>query len=159
MQQDDKMREGEDPMEVDRDLAADSAIALLFSDEGIEQLLATAEGSSDPTTVAAKAVITTMAQVRSQFKQNGVPLRDEVFMGNEGAIAEVLLHVFKLFEKELGVQFSDDDYSRAMDMMTEDAYKILEQEAQQGGMPQDQQMAMPQQGPPQGVAQAVGAMR
>ena len=133
--------EGEESGEdVDKDLAVESAVAILFSDEGLDKLLQAAQGN-DPVLVAAKTVVATLAQVRDQFRQNGVPLADGVFFGDDGAGAELLLHVFKLFEKELGMEFGEKEYQAAMKMMGQDSAKIAQAEMQQGGA----QQAPPQQ--------------
>ena len=142
--------EGEESGEdVDKDLAVESAVAILFSDEGLDKLLQAAQGN-DPVLVAAKTVVATLAQVRDQFRQNGVPLADDVFFGDDGAGAELLLHVFKLFEKELGMKFGEKEYQAAMKMMGQDSAKIAQAEMQQQGGAQ--------QAPPQQQAQGLGQM-
>lgn len=137
------------PENVDLDLAVESGIALLFSEEGRQRLLE-AINQNDPVTVAAKAVVGVLAQVRSKFQNEQMPLDDAVFFGDEGAAAQLLVHIFKLFEKEAGIEVGQAEYEAAMDIMSEDAARIMQTEQQATQAPMGQ--APMNQAPAQGVA-------
>lgn len=139
------------PNEVDQDLAVESAMGLIFSEEGIANVLQAAQGN-DPVAVAAKTVFATLSRVRQEFRGQDMSLSEDVFLGPSGAAAEVLVMVFKLFEKELGFKWGDAEFDQAMALIEEDAAMLLQKEA---NAPQAQQ-APPQQ--PQGLGQALGGM-
>lgn len=142
----------EEEENVDRELAVEAGVALLFNEEGSAALLQAAQ-KNDPVEVAAKTIVVVMAQVRDKFKQDGMTLDDNVFIGDEGAPAELLLYVFKLFEKELDMpKFGEEAYEQAMDIMEQDAAQILKAEQQGQQAPPPQQAGPSQGAPPQGIA-------
>lgn len=148
------------PDDVDMDLAVESAMGLMFSEEGMQQLLQSVEGN-DPVAVVAKSVFMVLTRVRQEFKGQDMVLNDDVFLGEDGAAAQLIVMVFKLFEKELGFKWGDAEFDAALQMVEQDAQNLVQKEASapppgagpQQGPPQQQ----PQQGPP-GLAQSLGGM-
>lgn len=147
------------PDTVDKDLAVESTMGLMFSDEGVDSLLQAAQGGNDPVAVAAKAVFAALSRVRQEFKGQDMALSDDVFLGEDGAAAEILVMVFKLFEKQLGFKWGDAEFNAAMDLIEEDAKMLLSKEA--NAPPPGQQAAPPQRAPasgPPGLGQTLGGM-
>lgn len=152
------MKEENMPQEeenLDLDVAVETGVAILFEEQAAQRLLQAAQ-SNDPVAVAAKAVVAVLVDIRSRMKEEDLALNDEVFVGDDGAAAQLLVHVFNMFQAELGWEASQEDYERAMDLMEEDAAMAVQQEQ---GLEQAAQPAPPVN--PQGVASslAMGGMQ
>lgn len=147
----------DNPDVVDQDLAVESAMGLMFSEEGMGNLLQGAQGGNDPVAVAAKAVFAALSRVRQEFKGQDMALNDDVFLGEEGAAAELIVLVFKLFEKELGFKWGDQEFDAALRLVEQDAQQLLQKEANAPPPGQPPAPQGPQQSPP-GLGQALGGM-
>lgn len=156
------METKDSPEELDRDLAVETAASIIFSDEGLEMFTGSLQGN-DPVAMIAKTVVMALAKVREEFSANEMPLDDAVFMGEDGAGAELILALIRFCNTELGMGLDEKKaFQAAMEQAGQDAADLIRREQEGGprtdvGPPPPGGSMVPEGGPP-GLAQRMGGM-
>lgn len=150
-------RKENEEQELDRDLAVEVAAGIIFSDEGLGMFQQSLEGN-DPVAMIAKTVVMALAKVRQEFGANDLPLDDTVFLGEDGAGAELIIALIRYCNQELGMELDEQQaFQMAMEIAGQDAQELLRRE--QEGEPRTNVGPPPPGGsmmPKQGLAERMG---